>query len=60
MLPHQMQVDILDALGDDLGIKRTKRQTEIPIPEKLKDYPGYRLSLEYHQRVTQAKANRKK
>src|SRR4051812_49386542 len=56
-LTHPTQVQIIDALTEAIGIPHEKGQTEIPIPEKLKDFISYQFSQEYQDRVAAAKKN---
>jgi hypothetical protein len=59
-LTHPTQVQIIDALTEAVGISHEKGQTEIPIPEKLKDFISYQFSQEYQDRVAAAKKKRNK
>lgn len=48
------QIDVIDALTEVAGIPHQKRQSKIPIPDKLLHYNEWILSEEYHDRLTRA------
>ena len=54
-----MQVRILDALAEAVGILHQRGQTEIEIPEKLKNYLAWQRSKEYEELWHQARARRR-
>jgi hypothetical protein len=59
-LTHPMQVKVLDALAEAAGVPHQRGQTEIEIPEKLRNYNRYLMSPEYQARLTEAQAKRRK
>jgi hypothetical protein len=59
-LTHPMQVRVLDALAEAAGVPHQRGQTEIEIPEKLRNYNRYLMSPEYQTRLTEAQAKRRK
>jgi hypothetical protein len=59
-LTHPMQVRVLDALTEAAGVSHQRGQTEIVIPEKVRNYNQYLMSPEYQARLTQAKVKRMK
>jgi hypothetical protein len=59
-LTHPMQVRVLDALTEAAGVPHQRGQTEIQIPEKLRNYNQYLMSPEYQARLTEAQAKRRK
>jgi hypothetical protein len=52
------QVRTLDALTEAVGIPHQRGQSEIQIPEKLRNYNKYLVSEEYRQRWEQARSKR--
>lgn len=50
-LDHPLQIKIIDALTDAVGIPHKKGQAEIPIPEKPKHLQTWVNSTEYRNRV---------
>jgi hypothetical protein len=46
-----LQVRILDALTDAVGIPHQKGRTEIEIPKKLRNYDNWQASEEYQERL---------
>jgi hypothetical protein len=59
-LTHPMEVRVLDALTEAAGVPHQRGQTEIEIPEKLRNYNRYLMSPEYEARLTEAKVKRRK
>jgi hypothetical protein len=59
-LTHPTEVRVLDALTEAAGVPHQRGQTEIEIPEKLRNYNRYLMSPEYQARLTQAKVKRMK
>jgi hypothetical protein len=59
-LTHPMQVRVLDALAEAGGVPHQRGQTEIEIPEKLRNYNQYLMSPEYQAQLTEAQAKRRK
>jgi hypothetical protein len=59
-LTNPVQVRMLDAMTEAVGLPHTKGQADIAIPEKLRDVVGYHRSPEYQERVAKAKAKRHK
>ena len=59
-LTHPMQVRVLDALAEAAGVPHQRGQTEIEIPEKLRNYNRYLMSPEYQAKLTEAQAKRRK
>jgi hypothetical protein len=59
-LTHPMEVRVLDALTEAAGVPYQRGQTEIEIPEKLRNYNRYLMSPEYQARLTEAKMKRGK
>jgi hypothetical protein len=58
-LTNPMQVRVLDALTEAAGVPHQQGQTEIEIPEKLRNYNQYLMSPEYQARLTEAQAKKK-
>lgn len=58
-LGNPLQVRLLDALTEAVGIPHQKGLTEIKIPEKLGHYGDWIMSKEYHERKVQWKRTRK-
>ena len=52
------QVRLLDALTEAAGVPHQRGQTEVQIPEKLRNYNKYVMSNEYQTRWAQAQAKR--
>jgi hypothetical protein len=59
-LADPRQVRLLDALTEAAGIPHQRGQTEVPIPEKLRNYTKYQMSAEYQTQWAQAQAKRNK
>ena len=59
-LTNPKQVLLLDAMAEAAGIPHQRGQTEIVIPEKLRNYNQYMMSPEYEERWTRAQARRKR
>ena len=59
-LTHPMEVRVLDAFTEAAGVPHQRGQTEIDIPEKLRNYNRYLMSPEYQAKLTEAKAKRRK
>ena len=59
-LPDPMQVRVLDALTEAAHIPHQRGQTEIEVPEKLRNYNQYLMSAEYQARLAQAQAKKNK
>jgi hypothetical protein len=59
-LADPRQVRLLDALTEAAGIPHQRGQTEVHIPEKVRNYTAYQMSAEYQQRWAQAQAKRRK
>ena len=59
-LTHPMEVQVLDAFAEAAGVPHQRGQSEIEIPEKLRNYNKYIMSAEYQTRLTEAKAKRRK
>jgi hypothetical protein len=57
-LSDPRQVRLLDALTEASGIPHPRGQTEVQIPEKLRNYNKYVMSNEYQTRWDQAQAKR--
>jgi hypothetical protein len=57
-LTNPKQVLLLDAMAEAAGLPHQRGQTEITIPEKLRNYNKYLLSSEYEERLTKAKSQR--
>jgi len=57
-LTQPVQVRMLDAMTEAVGLPHIKGQAEIEIPEKLRDVVKYHRSQEYQERVAAAKAKR--
>ena len=53
---NPVQVQIIDALTEAVGIPHKKGQAEIEIPEKLRSETKWLLSEEYHERLVKAAA----
>src|SRR5512135_1098907 len=54
---HPVQIRVIDALTEAIGIKHQRGQTAIPIPERIRtitDYNAWLLSDEYHDLRRQA------
>jgi hypothetical protein len=54
-----LQLKILDALADAVGIPYRKGQTEIEIPEKLRDFKKWQQSGEYEAALAREKAKQR-
>jgi hypothetical protein len=59
-LTHPMQVRVLDAFTEAAGVPHQRGQTEIEIPEKLRNYNQYLMSPEYQAKLTEAQVKRRK
>ena len=59
-LTHPMEVRLLDALTEAAGVQHQRGQTEVEIPEKLRNYKRYLMSPEYQAKLTEAQAKRRK
>ena len=59
-LTHPMQVRVLDALAEAANVPHQRGQTEVAIPEKLRNYNRYLMSPEYQAKLTEAQAKRMK
>jgi hypothetical protein len=59
-LSEPLQIHIIDALTEVVSIPRQRGQTEIEIPEKLRDYDAYQLTQEYRERVAQAQGEQER
>jgi hypothetical protein len=59
-LSHPIQIRIIGALTQAVGIPHQKGQAEIEIPEKLKHYLKWILSKEYQERWPKAYSKRDK
>jgi hypothetical protein len=59
-LTHPMQVRVLDALTEAAGVPHQREQTEIEIPEKVRNYNRYLMSPEYQAKLAEAQAKRRK
>jgi hypothetical protein len=59
-LSHPIQVQIIDALTEAVGIPHQKGQAEIKIPEKLKHYLKWIMSKECKERWPKAYSKRDK
>jgi hypothetical protein len=57
-LPNPKQVQLLDALTEAADIPHQRGQTEITIPEKLRNYNQYLISPEYEERWSRAQSRR--
>jgi hypothetical protein len=57
-LTNPKQVLLLGAMAEAAGIPHQRGQTEITIPEKLRNYNRYLMSPEYQERLTRAKLGR--
>jgi hypothetical protein len=57
-LSDPRQVRMLDALTEAAGVPHQRGQTEVQIPEKLRNYTKYQMSAEYQTRWAQAQAKR--
>jgi hypothetical protein len=53
-LTDPLQVRVIDALTEAIGIPHKKAQAEIKISEKLRHYPQWKLSKEYGERLDKA------
>jgi hypothetical protein len=51
-------VQLLDAMAEAAGIRHERGQTEITIPEKLKNYNQYLMSPAYQERWDNAQLRR--
>ena len=58
-LTNPKQVQLLDAMAEAAGIRHERGQTEITIPEKLKNYNQYLMSPAYQERQTHAHLRRR-
>lgn len=56
----RLQVRVIDALAEAVGIPHERGQAEIEIPQKLRDYNKYRQSKEYRELVAKAQSKRNK
>ena len=59
-LTHPMQVRVLDALAEAANVPHQRGQTEIEIPEKLRNYNRYLMSPEYQAKLAEVQAKRRK
>ena len=59
-LTHPMQVRVLDALTEAAGVPHQRGQTDVEIPEKLRNYNQYLMSPEYQAKFAEAQAKRRK
>ena len=59
-LTNPKQVQMFDALTEAAGIPHQRGQTEITIPEKLRNYNQYLMSPEYQERWDRAQERRKR
>jgi hypothetical protein len=59
-LTHPMEVRVLDAFTEAAGVPHQRGQTEIDIPEKLRNYNRYLMSREYEAKLAEAQAKRRK
>jgi hypothetical protein len=59
-LTHTTEVRVLDALTEAAGVPHQRGQTEIEIPEKLRNYNRYQMSPEYQAKFAEAQAKRRK
>ena len=59
-LTHPMEVRVLDALAEAANVPHQRGQSEIEIPEKLRNYNRYLMSPEYQAKLTEAQAKRRK
>ena len=57
-LTNPKQVQLLDAMAEAAGIRHERGQTEITIPEKLRNYNQYLMSYEYEELWNRARARR--
>jgi hypothetical protein len=57
-LSDPRQVRMLDALTEAAGVPHQRGQTEVQIPEKLRNYTKDQMSAEYQTRWAQAQAKR--
>jgi hypothetical protein len=57
-LSNPIQVGIIDALTEVLGIPHQRGQSEIEIPENLRNYNKWIFSDEYKERIAKAKRNK--
>jgi hypothetical protein len=57
-LSHPVQIGVLDALTEAVGIPHQKRQAEIETPEKLRDWNKWTMSKEYQERWAKAKSKK--
>jgi hypothetical protein len=59
-LTEPKQVQMLDAMAEAAGMQHQRGQTEITIPEKLRNYNQYLMSPEYQERWDRAQERRKR
>ena len=59
-LTHPMEVRVLDALTEAAGVPHQRGQTEVEIPEKVRNYNRYLMSPEYQAKLAEAQAKRRK
>ena len=57
-LTNPKQVQLLDAMAEAAGVPHQRGQTEITIPEKLRNYNQYLISPEYEERWSRAQSRR--
>lgn len=57
-LTNPKQVQLLDAIAEAAGVPHQRGQTEITIPEKLRNYNHYLMSPEYQERWANARSQR--
>lgn len=57
-LADPKQVQLCDAMAEAAGIPHQRGQTEITIPEKLRNYNQYMMSQEYQERWDSARLRR--
>jgi hypothetical protein len=55
-----MQVRVLDALVEAANVPHQRGQTEIEIPEKLRNYNRYLMSPEYQAKLAETQTKRRK
>jgi hypothetical protein len=59
-LTHPTEVRVLDAPTEAAGVPHQRGQTEIEIPEKLRNYNRYLMLPEYQAKFAEAQAKRRK
>jgi hypothetical protein len=59
-LTHPTEVRVLDALTEAAGVPHQRGQTEVEIPEKLRNYNRYLMTPEYQAKFAEAQAKRRK